>query len=63
MFLVAAFSYNDSNGMSAFNPVAATKHKGRKSCLFSKVVKFDHFKIWVMDYFPYSEKFNCISIS
>lgn len=35
--------------------------RNRKGC-FSKVVKFDHFKIRVVDYFPSSKKFNRVTI-
>lgn len=60
---MSKLSKNNTDGIGTFYPFRSTKNKRRQTCISPKVVKFDHFKIWVMDNFPRSKKFYCITIS
>lgn len=46
--ITSLFNKN-TDGIGTFYPFRSTKNKRRQTCISPKVVKFDHFKIWVMD--------------
>jgi len=44
--------------MCHLNPLGWTEHEGRETGFRFKVVKFDHFKMWVINPLPSSEEFE-----
>ncbi len=46
--ITSLFNKN-TDGIGTFYPFRSTKNKRRQTCISPKVVKFDHFKICVMD--------------
>lgn len=60
--ITSLFNKN-TDGIGTFYPFRSTKNKRRQTCISPKVVKFDHFKIGIVNYFPSSKKFNRIAVS
>ena len=60
---IATFLYYYSDCVCALYPFRSTQHKGRQTCTHSKVVKFDHFEIRIMNHLPSTKKFNSVAVS
>jgi hypothetical protein len=58
---ITSFFDNDTDGIGFLNPLAYTHNETWQTCLHSKVVKFDHFKIWIVYHFPSTKKLNSVS--
>lgn len=53
---VSSSLYGDSDGIGLFDPFCCTQDEAVESGLHSKVVEFDHIKIWVVYDFPCAKK-------
>lgn len=59
---IATFLHYYSDCICALYPLRCTQHKGRQPCTHSKVVKFDHIEIRVMNNLPSIKKFNSVAV-
>ncbi len=58
---ITTFLHNDANGICLLNPFTHAHDETWQTCLHSKVVKFDHFKIGIVYHLPSSQKLYSIA--
>lgn len=60
---ISPLSWNDPNCTDGFDPFPGRQGKSIQTGLSSKPLEFEGFKIWIMQWFPQTKKFEGIPIS